>query len=87
MTQATDRQALLDTFLTEHGFNQGDILAAASRLNPTPEWAVDKARDQYTWFNDNIELLETPLGSEGDNGCWVAAWVWVEAPEEEDTEE
>lgn len=36
---------------------------------------IQEARNQYA--SDEIEIDEEPKTSPSDEGCWVAAWVWV----------
>jgi formylmethanofuran dehydrogenase subunit E len=40
----------------------------------------DKARETYA-LSDDISIDEDATISHAENGCWVAAWVWV--PDEE----
>ena len=50
---------------------------------PTEEHpAVDKARELYTLSSDdNIEIDDNPAISEGEDGTWVQAWVFVANPD------
>jgi hypothetical protein len=49
---------------------------------------IEQARDEYaSGSDDNIEVDDDAIFSEGDSGCWVSAWVWVEQDEDEDEEE
>jgi hypothetical protein len=53
---------------------------------PEPEPAtideIHRARDQYCLgSSDNIEIDDNALVSRGDDGCFVAAWVWLEDKE------
>lgn len=42
-----------------------------------------KARAEYAVGSDNtIEIDDDPDFSQGDDGVWISAWVWV--PEEDD---
>jgi hypothetical protein len=44
----------------------------------TPEEAVAKARQRYADpSDDDIEIDEERAVLEGEDGYWVAAWVWV----------
>jgi hypothetical protein len=44
----------------------------------TPEEAVAKARQRYAEpSDDDIEIDEERVVLEGEDGYWVAAWVWV----------
>ena len=46
----------------------------ASRLAYADE--IAEAREQAT---DELEIDDLPVLSEGEDGVWVSAWVWVEA--------
>lgn len=45
--------------------------------------AITSARNRYC-TSDDIEIDDTPSVSIADDGTWVAAWLWVPAPEEDD---
>ena len=45
------------------------------------ESLVAKAREE--WGSDDCEIDDSAAFSEGDNGCWVGAWVWVSDDREE----
>jgi hypothetical protein len=36
---------------------------------------VERARELYA--NDELEIDDNAIISQADDGCWVAAWVWV----------
>lgn len=36
---------------------------------------IAAAREQYA--TDDLEIDDAPATSQADQGCWVAAWVWV----------
>lgn len=62
-------------------------VAAIERLLEVPEgWdrIVEAAIAMYC-CNLEIEIDDEPSASEGEDGCWVSAWVWVPSlePEEE----
>lgn len=39
---------------------------------------INRARQQYAHgSDDNIEIDEEAATSRGDDGVWVAAWVWL----------
>lgn len=39
---------------------------------------IAAAREQYCQGSDNdIEIDDDPKLSHADEGCWVAAWVWI----------
>lgn len=64
--------------LLAHGITQGDLLAALGQLIPTPQWAITAvARD----LNDEREIDDYPLNSEGEGGCWVSGWFWAAIPD------
>lgn len=44
----------------------------------------EAANDRYG--TDDIEIDDEPATSAGEGGTWVAAWVWIEDPEEEEEE-
>lgn len=49
------------------------------RPRATPD-QIDEAREMYAQgSDDNIEIDDDALVSEGDGGAWVQAWVWVPA--------
>ena len=40
--------------------------------------AIEDARKAYAQnSDDDIEIDDDPLISDGDDGTWVSAWVWV----------
>jgi hypothetical protein len=44
----------------------------------TPEEAVAKARRKYAEpSDDDLEIDDEPVVNEGEDGYWVAAWVYV----------
>lgn len=45
----------------------------------TPE-EIQRARRQYG--SDDIEIDDNAAASRGDDGFWVAAWVWLPNPKE-----
>jgi hypothetical protein len=64
-------RALLDAGLT-----QGEVLAIlGERTADSDAEAIQSARDN--WADDDLEIDDTPCTSRADDGCWVAAWVWV----------
>lgn len=36
---------------------------------------IQAARER--WAEDELEIDDAPEVSEGSDGCWVAAWVWI----------
>ncbi|MCW1985618.1 UNVERIFIED_ORG: hypothetical protein M2348_001350 [Sphingomonas sp. R1F5B] len=91
---ATDLRALQDTMTRADAALSGtvDVVAAREEMarvtaalttmadglaNPSLRAA---AFDQYA--TDDIEIDDEPATAEGDDGTWVAAWVWV--PSEDD---
>lgn len=55
-------------------------------MKPTDEQLRQMARDQYGAPGE-IEIDERARVSRGDDqGAYVAAWVWVAFPDEEETE-
>jgi len=46
---------------------------------------IERARDEYG--NDDIEIDDSNvLTSEGENGKWIAAWVWLDNSTNEDNQ-
>lgn len=44
-----------------------------------------RAREKYAYGSDNdIEIEEDAAISEADDGYWVAAWVWLFKPEQDE---
>lgn len=43
------------------------------------------ARDQY--WTDDCEIDDNAVVSRGDEGAFVAAWVWVRYPEQDDEDD
>ena len=42
------------------------------------EVEINRARQTYTHgSDDNIEIDEEAAASRGNDGVWVAAWVWL----------
>lgn len=49
---------------------------------------IDRARDDYAMgSDDDIEIDDRPAVSAGDDGVWIAAWVWVRFENNPDDEE
>ncbi len=47
-------------------------------LGPRELAAIEIAREKYTLGSDNnIEIDDAPACSTGEDGIWVAAWVFV----------
>lgn len=46
----------------------------------TDEELLEMAREEYA--SDDIEINDGALVSRGEDGAFVAAWVWVRYPEE-----
>jgi hypothetical protein len=51
-----------------------DAATTDDRPRATPD-QIDEAREMYS--DDDIEIDDDALVSEGDGGAWVQAWVWV----------
>jgi hypothetical protein len=51
------------------------------------EWYIEQAKEQYA--SDEIEFDDalTPKVSVGEQGAWVAAWVFVAKPDEDDDDD
>ena len=67
----------------------GDTDGAISRLKEflaKPEDAGAVVAAARKLAHDELEIDDAPLLSDGEDGCWVSAWVWVprEAAEEID---
>ena len=50
---------------------------------PTDEEYIIEARDRYA--SDDIDIDDAPKVSRGENGAFVAAWVWVADPPKEES--
>lgn len=50
------------------------------------EWYIKQAIEQYASDEIEFDNAVPPKVSVGDDGAWVAAWVWVANPEEDDDE-
>lgn len=49
---------------------------------------INRARQEYANnSDDNIEIDEEAKASRGDDGVWVAAWVWLADNEEEEEDD
>lgn len=59
---------------------QGDVLVAYADKNHARH--IAQAREAYA--NDECEIDDNPMVSEGDDGVWVSAWVWVSNAELEE---
>ena len=57
--------------------NAGDEPPAAEEVSDGT--LRDMARDKYAC--DDLEIDDDAKTSRGDDGAWVAAWVWVSYPE------
>lgn len=57
------------------GFN---VSSETREAEPFDDEIIAKARRRYA--SDNIEIDADPALSHADDGCWVAAWVWVPGP-------
>ena len=52
----------------------------------TPE-EIERARNEFCLgSNDEIEIDEGARVSRGDDGFWVAAWVWLRYPDTENNQ-
>ena len=47
------------------------------------EWRLAR----HAWTGDDIEIDDNPEVIVGDDGAWVAAWVWIPNPEEQEDAE
>ena len=49
--------------------------------------AIKAIREKFvTYSNDEVELDDKPKTSEGDDGWWVQAWLWIRKPDEEEVD-
>lgn len=62
--------------------NQGETLVHFSRQSPELRPYADAAEAEYA--NDELEIDDDPIYSEGDEGVWVGAWVWVRKADDDD---
>jgi hypothetical protein len=47
-------------------------------LNYATDPEIERAREEYAnGSDDNIEIEENATASRGEDGVWVAAWVWL----------
>lgn len=82
LTEAVDA---ISSALYDDGYTNDAVVGAASDLVATfsaitqpPNGSAamaDTARAMYA--NDDLEIDANPATSAGDDGTWVAAWVWV----------
>lgn len=73
-----ERPSLTDRLkaLIAEGLTSGEarnIFAAADQ--DAYRGYIAQARESYA--DDELEIDDTPEVSEGEGGCWVAAWAWV----------
>jgi hypothetical protein len=58
-------------------------IVTAARDNCADPGLVQSARDEYQ--TDDVEIDDEGVPtSEGENGTWVGAWVWIADPEPDD---
>ncbi|TBR75368.1 MAG: hypothetical protein EPN64_13070 [Burkholderiaceae bacterium] len=72
-------------------WESGDLAAAVRELSKqlreireereAHEETIATARKTHA--NDDLEIDDEPMISEGDDGVWVSAWVWVPIEKEE----
>ena len=65
--------------------SQGEALSHLGKgFGVADEKLVKRAHELYAAPSDNdVEIAETPLVSEGEDGTWVLAWVFVPKEESE----
>ncbi len=64
-----------------------DIMTAQAILTTVSDGIADgalRAMADDKYGTDDIEIDDEPATSVAEDGTWVSAWVWIEAPEEED---
>lgn len=62
-----------------------NLLNQAGIFTPATEEQIAAARDEYG--SDDIQIDSDAQISEADDGYWVQAWVWIDAPEEEEDDD
>lgn len=69
----------LEAALRDGSILQADVLHVLHRGGTAPMFgdAISEARGET---NDDLEIDDYPLVSEGETGTWVSAWIWVPAP-------
>lgn len=60
---------------------EGKTTNPAASYYATPE-EISEARDLYG--STEIEIDDNAGASRADGGLWVAAWVWLDRPDEEE---
>lgn len=100
LANGTSPADLIDE-LYEASENEADLMATEienalgderETRPPTPSYAtpeqVAAARRRYCRSSEeDIEIDEMPAISQGEEGHWVAAWVWMADPADEENEE
>ena len=76
-SEVQEALAGLDAAMRDNKLTQSDVLRYLGARNPPPGWALDGVRT-----SDELELDDLPMASEGDDGCWVSTWSWVDRPHE-----
>lgn len=76
-----DRLRALRLLLSE-GLTSGEARNVFAEKDQAPfADVIAKAREGC---DDQLEIDDMPEVSEGEGGCWVAAWVWVAVADEEE---
>jgi hypothetical protein len=73
-----DIKSVIATLFAE-GVTPEDLYAAIGRLSDSTNCAtpaeIAEAREKYR--TDECEIDDEAWASRGDDGVWVAAWVWL----------
>ena len=76
----SDLQAIHDALVSSGNAVLAALFIQKEGLSPEEQNYVSLARD-YCGYD--LEIDEEPLVSIGDDGAWVAAWVWIDGSQEE----
>lgn len=73
--------------LLDRGLCQADALHVLHDFGE-PKGALYSTAEtaRGTYSADDLEIDDTPLFSEADDGCWVSAWVLVPHEESDDAD-
>jgi len=82
--QSTDIATLVALL---EGGNTAGAIAGLKAFLAKPDDAYDIEAAARAKTNDELEIDGAPLFSDGQEGCWVSAWVWVPREETDETEE
>ncbi|MFM2197084.1 MAG: hypothetical protein RLZZ505_516 [Verrucomicrobiota bacterium] len=76
----SDLEAIHKALISSGNADLAALFIQKEDLSPEAEKYVSLARKSRDY---DLEIEEAPLVSIGDDGAWVAAWVWVDGSQEE----